>query len=108
MRKKYHYHELALALDGVCKTIDKLETEMLLLRKGVEAHDKYKIDCPKISPKSLWKYHKYYFKYLEFIDTFLLVFLSVSFRHSFLVNSLARVVEKKLRFPLSKIIVFMV
>ena len=44
MRKKYHYHELALALDGVCKTIDKLETEMLLLRKEVEAHDKYIAD----------------------------------------------------------------
>lgn len=44
MRKKYHYHELALALDSVCKTIDKLETEMLLLRKEVEAHDKYIAD----------------------------------------------------------------
>lgn len=44
MLKKYHYHELALALDGVCKTIDKLETEMLLLRKEVEAHDKYIAD----------------------------------------------------------------
>lgn len=44
MRKKYHLHELALALDGVCKTIDKLEAEMLLLRKEVEAHDKYIAD----------------------------------------------------------------
>lgn len=44
MWKKYHYHELALALDSVCKTIDKLETEMLLLRKEVEAHDKYIAD----------------------------------------------------------------
>lgn len=44
MRKKYHHHELALALDGVCKTVDKLEAEMSLLRKELEAHDKYIAD----------------------------------------------------------------